>query len=148
VEANGQNYSQVLWLDGVERKYVEEVGSMNVFFVIGGEVITPKLSGSILAGITRKSAMEMLTREGYKVVERALSIDEIIASGKDGSLKEAFGTGTAAVISPIGYLKYGDMAFEINRSQIGPISQMLYDKLTGMQYGKLPDTYGWIEPVC
>ena len=148
VEAHDQNYSQVLWLDGVERKYVEEVGSMNVFFVIGGEVITPKLSGSILAGITRKSAMEMLTREGYKVVERALSIDEIIASGKDGSLKEAFGTGTAAVISPIGYLKYGDMAFEINRSQIGPISQMLYDKLTGMQYGKLPDTYGWIEPVC
>ena len=135
-------------MDGVEHKYVEEVGAMNVFFVIGDEVVTPELSGSILPGITRKSCVELLKSWGYNVSERKLSVDELIQANKDGKLKEAFGTGTAAVISPIGELKIGDVVIKFNDGKIGEISQKLYDNLTGIQYGKLEDTHNWMTEVC
>ncbi len=143
-EAHRQDYEQVLWLDGVEQKYVEEVGSMNIFFVIDGEVITPLLTGSVLPGITRKSAIEICKKKGYKVSERRISIQEIADAYDNGKLQEVFGTGTAAVISPVGHLKWGDKIMTINDNKIGEISQMLYDTLTGIQYGKLPDEFGWI----
>lgn len=147
-EAEKQGYSQVLWLDGVERKYVEEVGSMNVFFKINGEIVTPALTGSILPGITRKSVIEMLKSWGMPVNERILSLEELMEAAENGTLEEAWGTGTAAVISPIGELKCGDRHVVINQNQIGPVSQKLYDTLTGIQWGGLPDTFGWIEPCC
>ena len=146
-EAAADGYIQVLWLDGVERKYVEEVGSMNVFFVIGDEVVTPSLRGSVLGGITRMSCCELLKSMGYKVSERLLSIDEVVDAYKNGKLAEAFGTGTAAVISPIGELKYGDLVMTVNDGKIGTISQKLYDTLTGIQWGKIPDTMGWTREI-
>lgn len=146
-EAEKQNYTQVLWLDGIERKYIEEVGTMNVFFVIGDEVVTPELQGSILPGITRMSSIELLKSWGMNVVERKISIDELAAAAKAGKLKEAFGTGTAAVISPIGQLKWGDDIMEINNGEIGSISQRLYDTLTGIQWGKVKDEFGWTVEV-
>ena len=146
-EAHKQDYEQVLWLDGVEQKYVEEVGSMNIFFVIDGEVITPALTGSVLPGITRKSAIEVCRKMGYKVTERKISIQEIAQAYDAGKLEEVFGTGTAAVISPVGHLKWNDKIMEINNNEIGKISQMLYDTMTGIQWGKLPDEFGWICEV-
>lgn len=147
-EADKQGYAQVLWLDGVKRKYIEEVGAMNVFFVIGGEVITPSLDRkSILGGITRKSCIELLREMGYKVTERDLEIDELTKAYDEGKFDEAFGTGTAAVISPIGELKYGDKVMPINGGKIGEISQKLYDTLTGIQSGKLEDKHGWTVKV-
>ena len=146
-EAHKQNYSQVLWLDGVEKKYVEEVGAMNMFFIIDGEVLTPELVGSILPGITRKSTIELCKSWGMKVSERRITIQEIADAYKAGKLEEAFGTGTAAVISPVGHLKWGDMVMEINGNKIGPVSQNLYDTMTGIQYGRLPDEKGWIVKV-
>ena len=146
-EAHAQDYEQVLWLDGVERKYVEEVGSMNIFFVIDGEVITPELTGSVLPGITRKSALEVCKSKGYKVSERRISIQEIADAYDNGKLDEVFGTGTAAVISPVGHLKWGDKVMTINNNEIGPVSQMLYDTMTGIQWGKIPDDFGWIEKI-
>ena len=146
-EAEKQNYTQVLWLDGIERKYIEEVGTMNVFFVIDDEVITPALQGSNLPGITRMSTIEMLKEWGMKVTERQISIEEIAEAAKDGRLKEAFGTGTAAVISPIGHLKWEDNIMIINNGEIGPISQKLYDTLTGIQWGKLEDKLNWTVEV-
>lgn len=143
-EAHKQDYEQVLWLDGVEQKYVEEVGSMNIFFVIDGEVITPQLTGSVLPGITRKSALEICKKKGYKVSERRITIEEVAKAYDEGKLDEVFGTGTAAVISPVGHLKWGDKIMTINDNKIGEISQMLYDTMTGIQYGKLPDEFGWI----
>lgn len=142
-EAHKQDYEQVLWLDGVERKYVEEVGSMNIFFVIDGEIITPALTGSVLSGITRKSAIEICRSKGYKVTERRISIQEIADAYDAGKLDEVFGTGTAAVISPVGHLKWEDKIMEINDNKIGQISQMLYDTMTGIQWGKIPDEFGW-----
>ena len=120
---------------------------MNVFFVIDGEVITPALVGSILPGITRKSCIEMLKDMGYKVTERRLSIQEVADAYKAGKLNEAFGTGTAAVISPIGHIKWGDLVMDINNNEIGEISQKLYDELTGIQWGRIPDRYNWIVEV-
>ena len=146
-EAHKQNYSQVLWLDGVEKKYIEEVGAMNMFFIIDGEVLTPELVGSILPGITRKSTIELCKSWGMKVSERRITIQEIADAYKAGKLEEAFGTGTAAVISPVGHLKWGDMVMEINGNKIGPVSQKLYDTMTGIQYGRLPDEKGWIVKV-
>lgn len=142
-EAHKQNYEQVLWLDGVEQKYIEEVGAMNIFFVIDNEVITPALTGSILPGITRKSAIEVCRSKGYKVTERKISIDEVAEAYKAGKLQEAFGTGTAAVISPVGHLKWGDMIMTINNNEIGTVSQMLYDTITGIQFGEIPDEFNW-----
>ena len=143
-EAHNQDYEQVLWLDGVEQKYIEEVGSMNIFFVIDGEVITPKLTGSVLPGITRKSSIELCQKWGMKVSERRITIQEVAEAYDSGKLDEVFGTGTAAVISPVGHLKWGDKIMTINDNKIGEISQMLYDTMTGIQYGKLPDEFGWI----
>lgn len=142
-EAEEQRYTQVLWLDGVERRYIEEVGAMNVFFVLGDEVVTPALSGSILPGVTRRSALELLKSWGIKATERRISVDELEQAYKDGSLKEAFGTGTAAVVSPIGELKYGDDIMKLSDGKIGPLTQRLYDSLVGIQYGTLPDDFGW-----
>ena len=146
-EAAKEGYIQTLWLDGVERKYIEEVGAMNVFFKIDGEVVTPSLVGSILGGITRMSIVELLQAKGYKVSERRLSIDELVEAYKAGKLEEAWGTGTAAVISPIGELKYGDLVMEINNGEIGEMSQMLYDTLTGIQWGKIEDTMNWTVQI-
>lgn len=146
-EAEKQEYTQVLWLDGVERKYIEEVGTMNVFFVIGDEIVTPALQGSILPGITRMSTLELLKSWGLKVSERKLSIQEVADAAKQGKLKEAFGTGTAAVISPIGHLKWGDDIMVINDGKIGELSQRLYDTMTGIQWGKMEDKFGWTVEV-
>lgn len=146
-EAEKQDYTQVLWLDGVERKYIEEVGTMNVFFKINGEVVTPELQGSILPGVTRMSVIEILKKWGVPVAERRLSIQELADAAKDGKLEEAFGSGTAAVISPIGHLKWGDDIMVINDGKIGELSQKLYDTLTGIQWGKIPDPFGWTVEV-
>ena len=146
-EAHNQDYEQVLWLDGVEQKYIEEVGSMNIFFVIDGEVITPELTGSVLPGITRKSAIEICRKKGFKVTERRITIEEVAKAYDEGKLDEVFGTGTAAVISPVGHLKWGSKIMEINNNQIGKISHMLYETLTGIQWGTLPDEFGWIVKI-
>ncbi len=145
--AEQQGYSQVLWLDGVERKYIEEVGAMNVMFKINGEIVTPALTGSILPGITRMSCIEVLKKEGYKVSERLLSIDELEKAMDDGSLEEAWGCGTAAVVSPIGELRYKDKIFTVNNGEIGEVTQKLYDTLTGIQWGKIEDSFGWTCPI-
>ncbi len=142
-----KGYSQVLWLDGVERKYIEEVGAMNVMFKINGEIITPELTGSVLPGITRKSALQILREWGYKVSERLLSVDELIGAAEGGTLEEAWGTGTAAVISPIGHLYYKGSDHIVSNNQIGELTQKLYDELTGIQWGTRPDTRGWCYKV-
>ena len=143
-----RGYSQVLWLDGVERKYIEEVGAMNVMFKIDGEIITPQLdSGSILPGITRKSCIEVLRSRGYKVTERLLSVDELMDAIKSGRLEEAWGCGTAAVISPIGRLMYEDVEYVINDEKIGKTASELYDLLTGIQWGKIEDKFGWVHKL-
>ncbi|MBE6732762.1 MAG: branched-chain amino acid aminotransferase [Ruminococcaceae bacterium] len=142
-KAEAKGYSQVLWLDGVERRYIEEVGAMNVMFKIGDEIVTPALTGSILPGITRKSCIEVLKSKGYTVSERLLSIDELSEALESGKLEEAWGCGTAAVISPIGELCYKDKKYAINGGEIGEVTQMLYDTLTGIQWGKIDDCYGW-----
>lgn len=147
-EAHEQDYSQVLWLDGVEKKYIEEVGTMNVFFVLGDTVVTPALEGSILPGITRKSTVQLLRSWGLKVEERRLALSEIEEAADNGQLKEVFGTGTAAVISPVGHLKIGDRVITINEGKIGSLSQRIYDTLTGIQWGNLEDGFGWVEEVC
>ena len=146
-EAAKAGYTQVLWLDGVERKYVEEVGTMNVFFVLDGEIVTPALQGSILSGITRMSCLELLRSWGLNVSERRISIDEIAKAYDEGKLLEAFGSGTAAVISPIGELKWGDKVMKINNGEIGEISQKIYDTLTGIQWGKIEGPEGWSVKV-
>ncbi|MCL2755347.1 MAG: branched-chain-amino-acid transaminase, partial [Oscillospiraceae bacterium] len=170
--AQAAGYEQVLWLDGVERKYIEEVGSMNVFFVTSGkrdcvpcpacggeiplacepdysdiEIITPELTGSILPGITRMSVMELCAKWGVRVTERKLAADEVVELHKAGRLREIFGTGTAVVISPVGTLKMGEQVLQINDGKIGELSQKLYDTLTGIQYGRLPDESGWTYEV-
>ena len=147
-KASQQGYSQVLWLDGVHRKYIEEVGAMNVMFKINGEIVTPMLNGSILPGITRKSCIEVLKNMGYKVNETLLSVDELIDALKTGKLEEAWGCGTAAVVSPIGKLMYEGVEYTVNNGKIGEVTQKLYDTLTGIQWGKIEDNYGWTYTVC
>lgn len=141
------NCIQTLWLDAHEGRYIEEVGAMNVFFVIGDKVVTPELSGSILPGITRKSTLEIAKSLGYKTEERKITIDEVIEALENGEMKECFGTGTAAVISPVGELIYKDIRHTINNNKIGTISQTLYDTLTRIQYGTIKDTKGWTVEV-
>lgn len=143
-EKSGKSgYSQVLWLDGKENKYIEEVGSMNVFFKVNGEVVTPALSGTILEGITRKSVIELLKHWNVPVSERKISIDEFYEAHLNGQLEEAFGTGTAAVISPIGELLWKNEKLLINNGKTGPLAQKIYDALTGIQTGKMEDPFGW-----
>ena len=146
-KAHKLGYSQVLWLDGVERKYVEEVGAMNIMFKMGGEIYTAATTGTVLPGITRMSCIELLKSWGYNVNEGKLAIDTVMEAGRDGSLEEVFGTGTAAVISPVGSLMYEQEVVTVNNFEIGELTQRLYDTLTGMQFGKLPDTMGWTVKV-
>ncbi|MCZ2257798.1 branched-chain amino acid aminotransferase [Sporosarcina sp. G11-34] len=145
--AGQKGYAQVLWLDGIERKYIEEVGAMNVFFKINGEVITPALNGSILEGITRKSVIELLNHWDIPVIERKVSMEEIRTAQRNGLLEEAFGTGTAAVISPIGELSWKDEKLVVNNGEIGKLSEKIYAKLTGIQTGKVEDPFGWVVEI-
>jgi branched-chain amino acid aminotransferase len=142
-EAKKKGFTQVLWLDGVERKYVEEVGTMNLFFLIGDELITPPLEGTILPGVTRDSVLHLAKKWKVKVLERRISIDEVFKTSMEGKLKEVFGTGTAAVISPVGEIHYEDQHIIVNDGKIGPLSQKLYDEITGIQYGEKVDDFGW-----
>lgn len=146
-EAKEKGFTQVLWLDANERKYVEEVGTMNMFFVIENEVITAPLTGSILPGVTRDSVIQMVKDWGMKVTERSLSIDEVIAAAKDGRLNEAFGTGTAAVISPVGQITYRGEDHVVAGSKMGELSQKLYNEIVAIQYGEKEDPYGWREKI-
>lgn len=147
VKAHEAGYSQVLWLDGVERKYIEEVGAMNIFFKIKGTVITPVLNGSILPGVTRRSCIELCELWGYNVEERKISAKELFEAALDGTLEEVWGTGTAAVISPVGHLREGDMDIKIKDGGIGELSQKLYDTITGIQLGRLEAPIGWVVEV-
>ncbi len=146
-DALKKGYDEVLWLDGVERKYIEEVGAMNVFFKIDGKIVTPSLEGTILPGITRDSVIKMLKNWDYEVEERKISIKEIVDAYKSGKLEEAFGTGTAAVISPIGELNWDGLKMEINNFKTGEVASRLYEDLTGIQTGKINDPYGWTEKI-
>lgn len=145
--AHEKGYIQVLWLDGVERKYVEEVGSMNVFFKVDGEVLTPSLEGSILPGITRDSVIQLLKSWDVKVTERKITVQELYDAHANGTLEEAFGTGTAAVISPVGELNWNDNIITINNGKIGDLSMKLYNTITGIQNGIIEDKLGWILEV-
>ncbi|MEA4955056.1 MAG: branched-chain amino acid aminotransferase [Pseudoflavonifractor sp.] len=146
--AEGQGYAQVLWLDGVHRKYIEEVGSMNVMFQVDGTVITPELTGSVLPGITRKSCLDLLKSWGIPCEERLVTAQELFDAAVAGRLNEAWGTGTAAVVSPIGEMGWEDRHAVVNGGKIGALTQKLYDTLTGIQWGTLPDPYGWTVKVC
>lgn len=141
--ANKDGYTQVMWLDGVELKYIEEVGSMNIFFVIGDEVITPQLNGSILSGVTRDSVIKLAQSWGKKVTERKISIDEIYEAHEQGELKEVFGSGTAAVISPVGNIKYNGKEITIGDGNVGPLAAKLFKELMDIQYGKAEDPFNW-----
>lgn len=146
-EAKKKGFTQVLWLDGVERKYVEEVGTMNLFFLMGDELITPPLEGTILPGVTRDSVICLAKDWKIKVLERKISIDEIFTESKKGRLKEVFGTGTAAVISPVGEIHHEGKRVIINDNEIGPLAHKLYDEITGIQYGEKPDKFGWCDLI-
>ena len=145
--AEERGYSQVLWLDGVHRKYIEEVGSMNVMFKITGKILTPDLNGSVLDGITRRSCIQLLKDWGYEVEERRISAEELFDAAESGELEEAWGTGTAAVVSPIGELAMGDKKVTVSGGKIGEITQKLYDELTGIQWGRVADPHGWITKL-
>lgn len=142
-DAAEKGFDQVLWLDGRENKYVEEVGAMNMMFVIDGKIVTAPLEGSILAGVTRKSILQLAQDKGYQTEERRISVQELFDAYERGGLTEAFGTGTAAVISPVGEMEYQGKSMVLNDHKIGNISQEMYDTLVGIQRGDLPDTYGW-----
>jgi len=146
-KANENGYTQVLWLDGVELKYVEEVGSMNIFFVMDDEIITPALNGSILPGITRDSVIALAKHWNMKVTERKISIDEVFDAHGSGHLKEIFGSGTAAVISPVGELKYDDKVIHVGNGKVGPMAQKFFKTITDIQYGFMEDPMGWVEPA-
>lgn len=146
--AGKQGFSQVLWLDGVTRRNIEEVGSMNVMFKISGKIITPALTGSVLPGITRKSCIELLNGWGYEVEEREFSVDELVKAAEDGTLEEAWGTGTAAVISPIGEVSFDGICHQIGGNKIGCLTQRLYDTITDIQWGKTEDKFAWSVKVC
>src|SRR5499433_1486452 len=146
-EAKHEGFTQVLWLDGVHRKYIDEVGTMNIMVKIAGEVITPPLGGTILPGVTRDSVLTLLKDWGAQVSERQISIDEVLAAHEAGTLEEVFGTGTAAVISPVGELAYKARRMVINGGAIGPLTQKLYDAIVGIQYAKVPDPHAWTVEV-
>jgi len=147
VEAQEKGYMQVLWLDGRERRYVEEIGTSNAFFIIDGEAFTAPLTGTILPGVTRDSVITLLKEQGMTVREERFTIDDIYAASDEGKLEEVFATGTAAVISPVGEMMWKDRQLVINNGEIGPLSQSLYDTITGIQSGRLPDPYGWTVKV-
>lgn len=146
-EAKKRGYSQVLWLDAANHSALEEVGTMNLFVVFKDEVATPALGGSILAGVTRDSAITLLRSWGHKVSERTITMDEISAGYRDGTLLEVFGTGTAAVVSPVGELGWKDQKYVLGAGKVGTVAQRLYDAITSIQYGEQPDTHGWLSSV-
>jgi len=146
-KAQQKGFTQVLWLDAAEKKYVEEVGTMNMFFVINGEVITAPLTGSILPGMTRASVIQIVKDWGMKVTERSIAIDEVVEASENGTLKEAFGTGTAAVISPVGQVTYKGKNYVVAGGKMGELSQRLYNEIVAIQYGDKPDPYGWVEAI-
>lgn len=146
-EAKEKGFSQVLWLDAVEHKYVQEVGAMNMMFLLGDTVCTAPIDGSILDGITRRSVLQLVKDMGYKVEERPISIDELYVAGERGLLKEAFGTGTAAIISPVSELFYKGQSLILNGGKIGTLTQKLYDTLIGIQRGAIEDPYGWTVKI-
>ncbi len=146
-EAKEKGFTQVLWLDGIEHRYVEEVGTMNIFFVIDGTLITPPREGSILGGITRETVLELGRARGIPVAERRITTDEVLAEARRGKLTEIFGTGTAAVISPVGWIQHQEELVTISNGKTGPFSQSLYEEITGVQYGEKPDTFGWCYPL-
>jgi len=146
-EAKKKGFTQVLWLDAAQRKYVEEVGTMNMFFLIDDELITAPLNGSILPGVTRDSVIRIVKDWRIRMTERSLAIDEVIAAARDGSLKEAFGTGTAAVISPVGQITYKGEDFVVAGGKMGELSRKLYDEIVAIQYRRKPDPYGWVERI-
>ena len=146
-EAHEAGYTQVLWLDAAERKYVEEVGSMNILFKIGGKVVTPPLGATTLAGITRDSVIELLKSWQVPVEERKISIDEVVEAHQAGNLEEIFGCGTAAVIAPVGVLNHKGQDHQVGGGKTGPIAQRLFDELSAIQYGKKPDPFNWIRQV-
>ncbi|MEN6485125.1 MAG: branched-chain amino acid aminotransferase [Syntrophobacteraceae bacterium] len=145
--AKKKGFTQVLWLDGEHRKYIEEVGTMNIFFRLKDEIITPPLHGSILPGVTRDSVIQLAKHWGIKVSERAISIDEIVDGLKSGDMKEVFGTGTAAVISPVGNISFKDDSHQVGDGGVGEWSHKLYEEIVGIQYGEKPDPFGWITTV-
>lgn len=145
--AKAKGYSQVLWLDAADHTFVEEVGAMNIFFKIDGKLVTAPLDGSILPGITRDSVIKLARKLGYKVEERGLSIEEVFEAYEDGKLEDILGSGTAAVISPVGVLEWKGKKIELNNDKIGEFTSMMYDKLTGIQYGTEEDTFGWIRKI-
>lgn len=140
-------YSQVLWLDGIEKKYVEEVGSMNIMFKIDGKIYTAATAGTVLPGVTRRSIIELLKDWGYEVVEGKLAIADVMKAGHEGKLEEVFGTGTAAVIAPVGELTWKKDSVIIGNDEIGPLTKKLYDTLTGIQWGNIKDTKGWTDEI-
>ena len=146
--AEEKGFAQVLWLDGVEKKYVEEVGSMNIFFKIDGKIYTAACTGTVLPGVTRRSGIELLKDWGYEVIEGKLAIADVMEAGRNGKLEEVFGTGTAAVVSPVKELYWKGESVYIGEGKIGPVTQKLYDTMTGIQWGRLPDDKNWIFPVC
>ncbi len=145
--AKEKGFDQVLWLDGVKHELIEEVGTMNLFVVIGEELITPPLSDSILAGITRDTVLTLAREAGVKVSERPLSMHEIRDAHKKGALKEVFGSGTAAVISPVGELAFAGEKVTVSQGQVGPLAGRLYEEISGIQRGTRPDKHGWLTPV-
>lgn len=147
MKAKKLGYAQVLWLDGVEQRYVEEVGAMNMMFVYGKKIVTPVLNGSILSGITRDSTLKLAQYLGYETQERPVTIDEVIEGARSGEITEAFGTGTAAVVSPVNKIFFKGQEVFIGDNAIGPITHTLYDMLTGIQFGRMEDPFGWITPV-
>ncbi|MEM5787485.1 MAG: aminotransferase class IV, partial [Syntrophobacteraceae bacterium] len=145
--AKHKGYAQVLWLDGVEQRYVEEVGTSNIFFLIKNELITPSLTGSILPGVTRDTVLQLAKHWGVTCSERPITIDEVIDTAKSGDLKEMFDTGTAAVISPVGSISYKEESFTISDGNVGELSRRLYDEIIGIQYGEKEDTFGWVRKL-
>nr|XP_061813388.1 probable branched-chain-amino-acid aminotransferase [Nerophis lumbriciformis] len=146
-QAIDKGYSQVLWLDAIEGRYVEEVGAMNIMFVYGDQIVTPQLTGSILPGITRLSVLEMADSLGYQISEQQIDINDVLADIKSGAITEVFGCGTAAAIAPVGKFGMDDAEYEINNNQTGPVAKRIYDKLTGIQNGTVNDDFGWTEII-
>ncbi len=146
-EAGKRGYAQVLWLDGVERRYIEEVGAMNIFFLIDDELVTPQLDGTVLDGVTRDTVIQLAGDMGMDVTERRISIDEVIDAAQSGRLKEAFGTGTAAVVTPVGELRHEDITISINNGKTGPLTKSLFEEIRAIQHGERPDRHGWLHPL-
>lgn len=148
LEAKKKGYDQVLWLDGVHRRYIEEVGAMNMLFAYEDRIVTAPLTGSILNGVTRDSTLKLAAKLGMKIEERLIDINELMADVRSGKVKEAFGSGTAAVITPVGVLCYKDEVVQVGDGGVGPITQRLYDTLTGIQYGRIADEFGWVRKIA